>query len=143
MVAKTSFFQRRFDMAGTAIGFAIGASAASTVVNVIEQKKAAKRQEQAIRQQQAAADEYNAQAAREAELLRQQMAENARQSEVLQEKRMADMQERSVAKQAGSERVLSQSEQAAQAGPASTMLTGPMGVDPTQLQLGKSTLLGG
>lgn len=130
-------------MAGTAIGFAIGATAASQVVSVMEQKKAAKRQEQAIRQQQAAADEYNAEQARQAEEMRKQMLESQRQSEVLAEKRMEDMQQRGVPKQAGSERALSQAEQAAQAGPSSTMLTGPMGIDPTQLQLGKSTLLGG
>jgi uncharacterized protein HemX len=28
-------------------------------------------------------------------------------------------------------------------GPAATMLTGPMGIDPNQLSLGRSTLLGG
>lgn len=128
---------------GVVAGFAIGVGTAATVVNVVEQKKAAKRQEKALRQQQAAADEYNEQAALDAKLLREQMAESSRQSEVLMEKRTADMTERGVPKQAGSERALSQSEQAAQAGPSSTMLTGPMGVDPSQLQLGKSTLLGG
>ena len=128
---------------GVAAGFAIGLAGASTVYQISEQKKAAKRQEKAIRQQQAAADEYNAEQARQAEEMRKQMLESQRQSEVLAEKRMDDMQQRGVPKQAGSERALSQAEQAAQAGPSSTMLTGPMGVDPTQLQLGKSTLLGG
>jgi len=35
------------------------------------------------------------------------------------------------------------SAQEAAAGPSSTMLTGPMGVNPADLQLGKNTLLGG
>lgn len=39
--------------------------------------------------------------------------------------------------------ILSAASQAAQGGPASTMLTGPTGVDPNALSLGKNTLLGG
>lgn len=38
---------------------------------------------------------------------------------------------------------LSQLQQAAKGGPSGTMLTGPTGVDPALLSLGKSTLLGG
>jgi septal ring factor EnvC (AmiA/AmiB activator) len=38
--------------------------------------------------------------------------------------------------------MLSANQQAAASGNASTMLTGPMGVDTSQLQLGKNTLLG-
>lgn len=39
--------------------------------------------------------------------------------------------------------LLSAAQQQASGGPSSTMLTGPMGVNPAQLTLGKSTLLGG
>jgi hypothetical protein len=39
--------------------------------------------------------------------------------------------------------LLSAAQQQAAGGPGSTMLTGPAGVDPGQLTLGKSTLLGG
>jgi uncharacterized protein HemX len=38
--------------------------------------------------------------------------------------------------------LLSQLQQAAKGGPSGTMLTGPQGVDPNTLDLGKSTLLG-
>jgi hypothetical protein len=38
---------------------------------------------------------------------------------------------------------LSAAQMMAKGGPGSTMLTGPAGVDPSQLTLGKSTLLGG
>ena len=39
--------------------------------------------------------------------------------------------------------IMSSAEQAAKGGPSGTMLTGPAGVDPNQLALGKNTLLGG
>jgi hypothetical protein len=39
--------------------------------------------------------------------------------------------------------ILSSVQQAAKGGMSSTMLTGPSGVDPSQLTLGKSALLGG
>lgn len=39
--------------------------------------------------------------------------------------------------------ILSASQQAGKAGASGTMLTGPQGVDPAALQLGKNTLLGG
>ena len=132
-------------MAAATIGQIIigGLVGASTAYSISQSQKADYRQRKAIDEQRAAADSYNAEQARQAEEMKKQMTESQRQSEVLAEKRMDDMQQRGVPKQAGSERVLSQAEQAAQAGPSSTMLTGPMGVDPTQLQLGKSTLLGG
>lgn len=38
---------------------------------------------------------------------------------------------------------LSALQQAAKGGPSGTMLTGPTGIDPSTLSLGKSTLLGG
>lgn len=38
---------------------------------------------------------------------------------------------------------LSSIQQAGKSGPSGTMLTGPSGVDPSTLQLGRSTLLGG
>ena len=46
-------------------------------------------------------------------------------------------------KKANTSAIQSKAEQAALTGPAGTMLTGNMGVDPNQLNLGKSTLLGG
>lgn len=46
-------------------------------------------------------------------------------------------------KRANSSALLSSNEMAAKAGQSGTMLTGPAGVDPSALQLGKTTLLGG
>ena len=46
-------------------------------------------------------------------------------------------------KRANSSALLSSNQMAAKAGQAGTMLTGPTGVDPSALQLGKTTLLGG
>jgi cell division protein FtsL len=125
-------------MAATAIGFTIGATAASTVVNVQQQKQAAKRQEQALASQ----------SAYQAEYLRQQEAQAAQMQEAMnrqvaqQEKSMADSMERGVPRRASGNTMMSQAEQSAQSGASSTMLTGPTGVDPTQLALGRSTLLG-
>ena len=39
--------------------------------------------------------------------------------------------------------IMRAAQESAQGGPASTMLTGPMGVNPQDLQLGRSSLLGG
>ena len=50
---------------------------------------------------------------------------------------------RANAKQPDAGAILSQASQAAKGGPAGTMLTGPMGVNTADLNLGKSTLLGG
>lgn len=125
-------------MVGSFVGFLIGASAASTVVNVMEQKKAAERQQAAYNQQAAYQQEY----LRQQEAQAKQMQEAMQQQMAQQEKAIADRQERGVPKRATGGAALSQAEQAAQAGPSSTMLTGPMGVDPTQLALGRSTLLG-
>jgi hypothetical protein len=46
-------------------------------------------------------------------------------------------------KRANSSALLSSNQMAAKGGQAGTMLTGPSGVDPSALQLGKTTLLGG
>jgi hypothetical protein len=39
--------------------------------------------------------------------------------------------------------IMQAAQEGAQGGPSSTMLTGPMGVNPQDLQLGRSSLLGG
>lgn len=46
-------------------------------------------------------------------------------------------------KRANSSALLSSNQQAAKGGQSGTMLTGPSGIDPNALQLGKTTLLGG
>jgi peroxiredoxin family protein len=39
--------------------------------------------------------------------------------------------------------IMAAAQEGAAGGPAATMLTGPMGIDPNQLSLGRNTLLGG
>ena len=123
---------------GVAAGFMIGVSGASTVVNVMNQQKAMKQQERALAQQSA----YQAETLRQQEAQAAQMQEAMNKQIAQQEKSMADRMERGVPKRATGGTMMSQAEQSAQAGPSSTMLTGPTGVDPTQLALGRSTLLG-
>lgn len=64
-----------------------------------------------------------------------------------QAKKQADQAEQSMnranAKRPDTNAMLSANAQASKAGAAGTMLTGPMGIDPAALQLGKNTLLGG
>ena len=121
-----------------ALGFTIGATAASTVVNVVNQQKAMKQQQQAVAQQNA----YQQEALRQQEAQAKQMQESMNRQMAQQEKSMADSMERGVPRRASGGTMMSQAEQSAQSGASSTMLTGPTGVDPTQLALGRSTLLG-
>jgi hypothetical protein len=60
-----------------------------------------------------------------------------------QEKAADEATNRANAKRPDTAAMLSANQQASLAGNAGTMLTGPMGVDPSTLQLGKNTLLGG
>lgn len=64
-----------------------------------------------------------------------------------QAKKQADQAEQSInranAKRPDTNAMLSATAQASKAGAGGTMLTGPMGIDPAALQLGKNTLLGG
>lgn len=80
-------------------------------------------QEQAMQQQQQA----QAQAARQAE---QQAAKSE------QAMRRASQQAPDIAG------IMASAQEGAQGGPSATMLTGPQGIDPSQLSLGRSTLLG-
>jgi len=70
--------------------------------------------------------------------------QEAKAAAVKQEKAADEAFNKANAKKPDLERLLSQNEQAAQGGAGSTMLTGPAGVDPNSLVLGKNnTLLGG
>lgn len=99
-------------------------AAVGTGYSIYQGEKAASQQEEALRQQQQAQTEAKAQATSQER--RSQQAYNAA------NRKSPDV---------GS--IMAGAEQAAKSGGAGTMLTGPTGVDPNQLALGKNTLLGG
>lgn len=85
-------------------------------------------------------------AARQASSLAQQQAKQAKdaQARSLNESRAAEQEfNRANRRNPGGGPMASGNQASAAGGNASTMLTGPMGVDPSSLQLGRSTLLGG
>lgn len=106
--------------ATTIAAVAAVASAGAAIYNGIEQKKSASR----------AAD----QAKRSANQQANAVAEQTRQAE--------EATNRANQKQPDVAGILSAAQQAGKAGASGTMLTGPQGIDPTALQLGKNTLLG-
>lgn len=97
---------------------------ASTAYTVYSGERAAAAQEKAMKQQQIAQDEARANAKKQADVQDQEI-------------------NRANAKSPDAQRVLADAQQGAQGGASGTMLTGPTGVDPNLLSLGKSTLLGG
>ena len=105
----------------SAIATAIAIGVAYTIYSGEQGKRA---QEDAMRQQQAA----QAEAAKQAKLQTEQSQAAMRAAN----RRAPDV--------AG---IMQAAQESAQGGPSSTMLTGPMGVNPQDLQLGRSSLLGG
>lgn len=105
-------------------GVAAGIAAAGTGYGIVAGEEGKKRQEQAMAEQKVA-QEQQATAARSAQRRSEmaQAAANRRQPNI--------------------EAIVRGAEQGAAGGPASTMLTGPTGVNPQDLALGRSTLLGG
>lgn len=101
----------------------IATAAAGTAYSVYAGEQGKKAQEDAMRKQEAA----QAQATRQA----QQQAMESRAAIRRQEQQQPNV--------AG---IMQAAQQTAMGGPSSTMLTGPSGIDPTQLSLGKNTLLG-
>lgn len=83
---------------------------------------------------------YSADSARKAQ-------NNANDIAIANAKKNAQMQEEATnkanAKSPDLSAMLSATAQSARGGQSSTMLTGPSGIDPTQLTLGKNSLLGG
>lgn len=69
----------------------------------------------------------------------QQMAESRA---ISQQRRSEQEMAKANAKKPDISAIMSAAQEASKAGGASTMLTGPRGVDPNTLQLGKTTLLG-
>ena len=105
----------------SAIATAIAIGVAYTIYSGEQGKRA---QEDAMRQQQAA----QAEAAKQAKL----QAEQSQAAMRTANRRAPDVSG-----------IMQAAQESAQGGPSSTMLTGPMGVNPQDLQLGRSSLLGG
>jgi|LakMenEpi03Aug12_release.lakeMendotaPanAssembly.Ray.scaffolds.fasta_scaffold981868_2 hypothetical protein len=105
-------------------GIAAGAAAAGTGYAIVSGERGAKMQREAMGQQQQAQQAAAASARSQQRKSQQAMAAANR-----QEPAVADIMGRAAAEMGG--------------GPSSTMLTGPMGVNPQELQLGRTSLLGG
>lgn len=96
-----------------------------TGYSIYQGERAAKQQEQQLQMQQQANAE-------------------AKSSALKQEKAAEESTNRALAKSPDTNAIMSSASQAAKTGGASTMLTGPSGIDTSALQLGKkNTLLGG
>jgi len=113
----------------TAVAAVAGAVAARNSGQ--DQEKAAQLAEE---QPRLAADQQ----ARLAERAQQQTEENARK----QQQAADEATNRANQKRAGTGSVLDAAREAGRAGASGTMLTGPTGISPDALQLGKTTLLG-
>lgn len=100
------------------------AAVASTGYSIYAGQKSASMQEKAMQQQETA---------------QKQQLEVA----TKQQKSAEENMNRANAKTADAGAILSAAQQASSGGGAGTMLTGPQGVDPNSLALGKNTLLGG
>ena len=105
-------------------GIAAGVAAAGTSYAVVAGERGASMQQQAMNQQKKAQDAAAASARSQQRRSQQAMA-------------AANRAEPNVAG------IMGAAESGGAGGPASTMLTGPMGVNPQDLQLGRSSLLGG
>ena len=106
------------------IGALAGAAAAGTGYSIYAGEQGKKAQEDAMRKQEAAQAQAAKQAQSQTRLSRQAMA-------------AANRIEPAVGG------IMQAAQESTQGGPSSTMLTGPMGVNPQDLQLGRSSLLGG
>jgi len=102
----------------------MGTAAAGTGYSIAAGERGAKMQKEAMNQQKRAQDAAAAQARSQQRRSQQAMAAANR-----AEPAVADIMGRAAAEMGG--------------GPSSTMLTGPMGVNPQELQLGRTSLLGG
>lgn len=105
-------------------GIAAGAAAAGTGYAIVAGERGASMQREAMGQQKQAQQAAAAQARSQQRKSQQAMAAANR-----AEPAVADIMGRAAAEMGG--------------GPSSTMLTGPMGVNPQELQLGRTSLLGG
>ena len=100
------------------------AAVTATAYTIYSGERAAEKQDQALNQQ------------------KQAQAE-AKQTAQQQQKRSEMAQNAANRKQPDVAGIMQAAGQGSQGGPTGTMLTGPTGVDPNALSLGKNTLLGG
>lgn len=100
------------------------AAATTAAYTIYSGEKAAEKQQESLQQQKTAQGEAKVAAEKQQQTAEQNV-------------------NRAASKQPDSGAILSAAGQAAKGGPAGTMLTGPMGVNQADLNLGKSTLLGG
>lgn len=100
------------------------AAVAGTAYSIYSGERAADKQEEALAQQKTAQAEATATAKKQQQTAEQNV-------------------NRANAKQPDVSSIMSAASQAAKGGAAGTMLTGPTGIDPNALSLGKNTLLGG
>lgn len=100
------------------------AAAAGTGVSIANAESGKKAQQKAMQQQKQAQDQAAAQA--ESQARKSEYAANAA------NRKSPDLNA-----------IMQSASQAAKGGPSGTMLTGPGGVDPNSLALGKNSLLGG
>lgn len=107
-----------------AVSAIVGAMVVGTGYSIYSGERAASQQKQALRKQAGA-------------------QEQARMEARSQQRQSDEAMGRAQRKTPDTGGILAAASQAAQGGPSSTMLTGPMGVDPNALSLGKNTLLGG
>jgi uncharacterized protein HemX len=123
---KISSSSQENDMSGaiTATTVLAAAAVAGTAYSIYAGEQASQKQGEALNQQR--------QAQSEAKVAAEKQQSTAEQNV-----------NRANSKQPDAGAILSAAGQAAKGGPAGTMLTGPMGVNTADLNLGKSTLLGG
>ena len=110
--------------ASTAMVVLASAAVASTAYTVYAGEQAREKQGEALNQQRQAQSEAKTAAEKQQSAAEQNV-------------------NRAASKTPDAGAILSAAGQAAKGGPAGTMLTGPMGVNTADLNLGKSTLLGG
>lgn len=103
-------------------GIAAGIAAAGTSYSIVAGEQGKKAQKQAMQRQERA------------------QAETAQRA-AMQQRRSQEAMMRSTQEQPDVAGIMAAAQESA-AGPSATMLTGPQGVDPSQLSLGRSTLLG-
>jgi hypothetical protein len=100
--------------------------------------------EQLATQQRMQSEALAAQEAQQAAALAQ-AEKSAAESKALMDRNLKASEEnmnRANQKRPNTGRILDEAQQAGRAGASGTMLTGPLGVDPSSLKLGRSTLLG-
>lgn len=75
--------------------------------------------------------------------MQEEAQKDAKRAALAQERKADEAMNAANRKQPDTMAILSAAQQAAKGGPSGTMLTGPAGVSPNALQLGKTSLLGG